>query len=846
MGLGSVATAITPVISLTKEEEEKRKEFVKDTEPASRAFNAPYKGAYLSRIAFPLGGIGSGMFCLEGTGAISHMSVRNNPEMFFEPPMFAAICVKGIKNGAKVLEGAVPEWKKFGQRDAGLGGTGGATWGLPRMKVSEFIARFPFGKLALRDDDIPLDITINGWSPFIPTDADNSSLPVAGLEYTFKNRSGKTVEAVFSYNSRNFMSQPDTLNAIKPIESGFVLSADGTANAPEKEGTFAIFTDHPDTKTDHCWFRGGWFDGLTMVWNSIVNGEVVSRAPVEKNAPGASLYVPFTLNAGEEKTIRLMMCWYVPQTRLQIGEVAPSAKERVKTDPLLQYHKPWYSSRFRSVNEVAQYWNNQYTELKRKTTLFSDTFYKTTLPAEVIEAMAANLTILKSPTVLRQYDGRFWCWEGCGDNWGSCHGSCTHVWNYAQAVPHLFPSLERSLRETEFNENQNEEGHQVFRANIPITEVVHDFHSACDGQLGGIMKVYRDWRISGDDSWLRRIFPKVKASITYCIKTWDPQEKGIVEEPHHNTYDIEFWGPTAFGTGFYLGALQAMISMGEYLGEDIKQYEALYKKGRDHIETSLYNGVYFFQQIKWKDLKAPDPAKAQSFHTQYEPEALKLLEAEGPKYQYGTGCLSDGILGAWLSYMCGLKDPVDSAKIKSHLQAVYKYNFRDNLSEHANPQRPTYAIGNEGGLLLCSWPNGGKLSLPFVYSNEVWTGIEYQAAAHLIMMGEVEKGLEIVRACRKRYDGRVRNPFNEYECGHWYARALSSYGLLQALTGVRYDAVEKKLYVHSRVGDFTSFLSTDTGFGTVIFKNNKASVQVAYGKIEIKEIAIEAGATKSY
>lgn len=838
MGLSSVAAAITPVMSSAEEGgTEKVKPLIEDAVPAgSRGFNEPYKNEYLNRVAFPLGGIGAGMFCLEGTGAISHMSVRNNPEIFFEPAMFAAVSVKGIKNGAKVLEGAVPEWKKFGQRDSGLGGTGGATWGLPRMNAAEFTARFPFGKLTLKDDDIPLEITVNGWSPFIPTDADASSLPVACLEYTFKNKAGKAIEAVFSYNSRNFMSQADAPNAIRPIENGFVLSADGTTNAPEKQGAFAIFTNDPATITDHCWFRGGWFDGLTMVWNTIAKGESINRSPVEKDAPGASLYVPFRLSAGEEKTIRVMMCWYVPQTRLQIGVVAPSVKEKVQSDPLLQYHKPWYSQRFKSVHEVAQYWKEQYAALKQKTKLFSDTFYKTTLPPEVVEAVAANLTILKSPTVLRQYDGRFWCWEGCGDHWGSCHGSCTHVWNYAQAVPHLFPSLEQSLRNTEFNENQNEEGHQVFRANIPITETVHDFHSACDGQLGGIMKVYRDWRINGDDDWLRRIFPKVKVSMAYCTRTWDPREKGVIEEPHHNTYDIEFWGPTAFGTAFYLGALQAVIRMGKYLGEEVQQYEALYNKGKSYIETSLYNGEYFFQDIQWKNLKAPDPAKAQSFHTRYEPEALKLLEAEGPKYQYGTGCLSDGILGAWLSVMCGLEDPVDTEKVKSHLRAVYKYNFRSDLRAHANPQRPTYAIGGEGGLLLCSWPEGGKLSLPFVYSNEVWTGIEYQVASHLIMMGEVAKGLEIVRACRKRYDGHVRNPFNEYECGHWYARALSSYGLLQALTGVRYDAVEKKLYVHSKVGNFTSFLSTATGFGTVEYRNGKATVQTVYGTIDIRDI----------
>jgi hypothetical protein len=188
--------------------------------------------------------------------------------------------------------------------------------------------------------------------------------------------------------------------------------------------------------------------------------------------------------------------------------------------------------------------------------------------------------------------------------------------------------------------------------------------------------------------------------------------------------------------------------------------------------------------------------------------------------------------------MCGLNDPMDATKIKSHLLAVHKYNLKENLSEHANPQRPSYAVGNEGGLLLCSWPKGGKLSLPFVYSDEVWTGIEHQVASHLMLMGHVKEGLDIVRASRDRYDGRVRNPFNEYECGHWYARALSSYAYLQALTGVRYDAVEKKLFVDSKIGDFTSFISTETGFGTVSQKMGKISVNVVYGKIDIDKIVV--------
>jgi len=92
-----------------------------------------------------------------------------------------------------------------------------------------------------------------------------------------------------------------------------------------------------------------------------------------------------------------------------------------------------------------------YDRLRAASATFRDCFYDTTLPAEVVESVAANLAILKSPTCLRQADGRLWGWEGCFSGGGCCHGTCTHVWNYAQSIPHLFPDLERTLRETEFS-----------------------------------------------------------------------------------------------------------------------------------------------------------------------------------------------------------------------------------------------------------------------------------------------------------------------------------------------------------------------------------------------------------
>jgi uncharacterized protein (DUF608 family) len=852
IAIGSAGAAVSPTVLLAQngqhEPEDNLAEGKKARTNNGRAFNGAYKKEELTRIAFPIGGIGAGMFCLEGAGALSHMSIRNKPEVFNEPGIFAAICIPGLPHGAKLLEGPVPEWKLFGAPGTG-NGAAGATYGLPRFSEATFEARFPFGTVKLSDPDLPLAVTLTGWSPFIPLDEDNSSLPVGCLEYSFTNRSNAGVNAVFSFNTRNFLATEEGAeNRILPADHGFVLQQAAAKEKPQTEGYFAVFTDDPATVVDHCWFRGGWWDPLTMAWNRIRDGAVTAIASAEKNAPGASIYLPFSLAAGKTKNVKVSVAWFVPQSDLHVGEPGPDEKK--DCDPLTgccsspsdlgisesqPFHspnyKPWYSGRFQNITELITYWKAHQSDLYDKTRLFTKAFYECTLPPEVMEAVAANLTILKSPTVLRQPDGRMWNWEGCGDNQGCCHGSCTHVWNYAQALPHLFPTLERSLRHTEFCENQNMEGHQGFRANMPISPVKHDFHAAADGQLGGILKVYREWRISGDGNWLRKIFPMVEKSMDYCIRTWDPRGRGIVEEPHHNTYDIEFWGPDGMCTSFYLGALSAMIAMGKFLGASTQHYQDLYQKGRQFMEEKLYDGEYFFQDIEYKGLNAPDPATAKSYGGEYSAEAIAMLQKEGPKYQYGKGCLSDGVLGAWIGKMCGLPDFIDPSKIKSHLAAVYKYNLRKDLREHANPQRPAYALGREGGLLLCTWPKGGKLSLPFVYSDEVWTGIEYQVASHLMLEGKVREGLEIVQVCRSRYDGRVRNPFNEYECGHWYARAMSSYGLMQGLTGLRYDAVDQTVYINSRIGDFTCFLCTATGFGTVTLRNGKASLHVYLGTI---------------
>ena len=552
------------------------------------------------------------------------------------------------------------------------------------------------------------------------------------------------------------------------------------------------------------------------------------------------------LAPGESRTYPILFTWHFPNCYLREGGTTKAADIqgqpgcRTVAAQGLPPWRPWYASQWKDAREVALYIEQDYQSLRARTLQFKEALFSSTVPPYVTDAVSANLAILKSPTILRQENGNIWGWEGCSPDAGCCHGSCTHVWNYAQALPHLYPQLERTLREMEFVRSMDERGHVNFRSAIPDGPVDHGWHAAADGQLGGIMKVFRDWQICGDTAWLKRLYPLTKRSIDYCISTWDPDRRGALFEPHHNTYDIEFWGADPMCTTIYLGALSAMAQMATALGEksDSELYADIALRSSRYMDEHLFSGEYFAQKIQYLDLRDTTFAQSMAHVDEKSSEMQQLLKREGPKYQYGSGCLSDGVIGAWMARTYGIETPLAIKNVHSTLQSIFKHNFKTDLSQHANAQRPGYAMGREPGLLLCSWPRGNKPTLPFVYSDEVWTGIEYQVASHLMEEGFVEEGLTIVKALRSRYDGRTRNPWNEYECGNWYARAMASYALLGALSGFRYSAVTRTLSFAPKLKatPFQCFFSAAFGYGTIAIDGRKLSIRIAEGELPVEKL----------
>jgi hypothetical protein len=436
------------------------------------------------------------------------------------------------------------------------------------------------------------------------------------------------------------------------------------------------------------------------------------------------------------------------------------------------------------------------------------------MPEYIIDAVAANITSMKSHCCFRIEDGSFLGWEGIRDYVGCGQGNVNHVWNYANAVACLFPELEITMRNVEFNVEMDDDGGIPFRARKILGEERWNMFPACDGQIGSILRVYREWKFTGDDNFLKNIWPNLVKAMEYAIKTWDSDNDGVLDGKQHVTYDIEFYGPNTMTTTIYLGALKGMAEIAAYMGEPelSKKYRELYECGSRNIDKLLWNGRYYFQKID---------------------------DVNEYRYQYGQGCLTDQLLGQFMSHAAGLGYVISREHVKKTLESIYQYNFRERMDGVSSVQR-TYALNDEAALVLCSWPDGGRPRFPFAYCDEAWTGVEYTVAVNMIHEGLIEEAFTIIKAVRDRYDGYKRSPWSETEAGHHYIRAMSSFSIISAISGFSCDLVQKKMRFDPKINkkDFTCFWINGKAWGTYHQKIDasmgevKKDINVLYGSLD--------------
>ena len=817
--------------------------------------NFIYRDAKTSQISFPLGGIGSGSIGLAGNGRLIDWEIFNRPNKG-SVNGFSHFAVRA-ENGDEVVAARIlhsdlqPPYQ--GELNApmfnsfGWGPRREHLTGLPHFPSAEFTGEFPFAKLDFEDDGFPGDVSLQAFNPFIPTNDKDSSIPAAFFEVSLTN----TTDEPLTYTVAGVLGNPlppSNIHSVAETAWGHTLNVTGGNFSPDDIGygemtlaTDAGLENDIEVSWQHYWFKGAWFDNLEVYWHDLnTPGPFKDRTyptdqTLNRNEGLLAVHVP--VDPGVTRRVRFVIAWNFPNCENYWNAQAEGG------------WRNYYATVWPDSAASAQYALENWPRLYAETLRFKNALFASDLPPAALDAVSANISILKSPTVLRLEDGTFYGWEGCHPTAGCCEGSCTHVWNYAQALPFLFPKLERSVRDADYTYNLRPDGGMPFRLQLPIGSVPWGFRPCADGQFGGVLKTYRDWKISGDTEWLRGLWPAVKQSIQFAwnpdnIDRWDPNKTGVLTGRQHHTLDMELFGPNSWLTGMYLGALKAGAEMALHLGdrETAAEYRAIFERGKAWADEHLFNGEYYYQQVDLSD-KSIIESYADDLVIQGGSalNAYWTEEHQEIKYQIAEGSSIDQVLAQWHASLYGLGEIFDPEQVRQASAAIYKYNYIPVMRDAYNPDR-IYCLNDECGLVICAWPEGAqKPVIPAPYSQETMNGFEYSAAIHMIMNGLVEEGMTCVEAIRMRYDGERRNPWNEFECGSNYARSMASYALLNAFSGFEFDMVRRMVGfnpIRTDVGRFRCFWSLDSGWGQIDIGPGRVDLRVLYGALEIQTLRL--------
>ena len=790
-----------------------------------------FTGPFTREISFPVGGIGAGCIGLAGSGAFVDWEIQGHPDKGainrFTHFAIKAENSSGVK--ALVLQGdnerelsghclgVVYDHKGFG-----YGPDEGTMAGFPHFEKHTFEAAFPWAKVSFEDADFPGKPSLTAFSSFIPLNSADSSLPAAFYSVAVENTSGENTD----YTVALTLGSPFKEGVNKKTEtegaSGVLMT--------EGENSLCALTDSGDSHVQCAWYRGRWFDPQTDYWNSFTApGFLPDREYPTPGRDPSTLEVKVSVAPGSLARVNFVIAWRFP------AMVNDWDGEGVRS------WTHWYALRFPSALDAALYAIKERARLRRATFAFRDAFYSQSLDENMLFAAGRSLSTLVTPVCLRLPDGSFWAWEGASEKGGSCEGTCEHVWNYAYALPYLFPDLEMSVRRLEKEHSQWDDGHISFRLRLPPGRGKGWYMPCVDGQMGYIIKIYREWRHTGDDEWLEEMYPSAKRALEFAwvdtFVKWDPDRDGVITGRQHHTLDMELFGASSWLEGFYLAALRAMSKMGAYLGEDVSEYDRLYASGREYLNNELFNGRNYCQKVDLSDATALEKYRLDTYEPGGGIDAYMNEETGEIKYQIGEGIIIDQALAQWHADLTGLGEIFDEEKLVTALRTMFDTNFKPEMRRFANPCR-VFSANGEAGLVMCGFPEGAvKPRIPIPYCEETMTGFEYAAAGLYLAHGMKEEAVRIVKAVADRYDGKKRNPFNEIECGSNYSRTMAAFALPVLWTGFDYDAPNGSLRFIPVDNEARGVWFASKGWGGCELTEDSLRVDVT-GEITVKELVL--------
>ena len=515
----------------------------------------------------------------------------------------------------------------------------------------------------------------------------------------------------------------------------------------------------------------GWCAGLNFAWQRfLANGRVADSADAPahwRRMPLRQLAVSLSLAPGESRSVPFVIAWRAPSRTAWADTKLPPAERCVGNH---------YAQTYPSAKAAADDLLNRLPELEAKTVAFVERILTAKGPDVVKEAALFNISTFRTETCFRTADGHFFGWEGCNDHGGSCFGTCSHVWGYEHALVDLWPSLARDVLDLQFGEALHANGLMSFRIGLPLKTHARNFKAAAaDGQMQCIIKAYEYVSKTGDAEWLKRTWPSIRRALEFAWIPggWDADKDGVMEGCQHNTMDVEYYGPNPEMEFLYLAALRAAAKMADMRSDAAfaKTCRELVAKGGPWTEKNLFNGSYYIHKIQ--PSKTP-VAGGLSLR-------MGARDPSRPDFQLGEGCLVDQLLGDYAAQSAGLGTVADPSHAAKALRTILAKN-RQTPGASFNPMR-SFTLADERGLRVAWYPSERSDFAPFPYYAETWTGLEYVVAALLAWKGDLKDAEEVVRDVRARFDGARRNPFDEAECGHHYARALAAWTVFRAFQG---------------------------------------------------------------
>jgi non-lysosomal glucosylceramidase len=808
-----------------------------------------YRGSDRVHVSLPVGGIGTGTIGFGGRGQFRDWELENHPSKGTRSMLtFLACQVHGSATPAqaRVLEGDL-----FDEEVEGEQGTTAPLGGLPRFGDCVYETTYPFGRAVLADENFPVRASVEVFNPFSPGDEDLSGLPIAIVTVRLESASDEeldcsvmfSVEAVPGRSLRlEGLSSRPSAAARSGVGQGYLLGDDALGTDREDWGTIGAVVLGDGAWVGPTWGIGKWNQGLYEMWTEFARsgepgaGTFGVGGAVPSFASGSSiagtLGAKRTLTPGGTTEVVFVLGWHFPNRRSWIwgagGPAGASGEETVGN---------FYANGYRDAWDVVQSQAPKVAELREVTERFVSAFWGCDLSAAAKEAALFNISTLRSQTFFRSADGRPFGWEGCLDKCGSCLGSCTHVWNYEMATGFLFGSLARQMRELEYLYATDEDGAMSFRIMLPLERARDYKQTAADGQFGCALKLFREWRLSGDDEWLRGLWPALRRSVEFAWAEggWDADRDGLAEGAQHNTMDVEYYGPSGVIQSWYLAALAAAATMADALGdaEFAATCRSVYAAGVAATEATLFNGGYYQQKVI-------PPGDFSKIAPRLRHTNMGAEDPEHPEFQIGDGCGLDQLVGESYGRLLGLPGIFNPDNVRTTFASIHHFNYVADFGDWTNCVR-TYGVRGERGHIVLSYPQA-RPEHPMPYWSEVWTGLEYVYAIGLAQIGEHELSEDVVRAARERFSGRRRNPFDEAECGHHYARAMSSWGVVVAFSGFGYDAKSGEMSFAAATTPTRWFWSNGSAWGTfeqrVDGDATRARLEVLHGQVLVNHVRV--------